>query len=61
MSRRPVNPSRRFGDSGGGLFSSSKSKSSPALSVGLMIVVMYRIRLLLTHGAYTVLLYGGDL
>ena len=56
-----MNPSRRFGDSGGGLFSSSKSKSSPALSVGLMIVVMYRIRLLLTHGAYTVLLYGGDL
>ncbi|QCE16432.1 probable pectin methylesterase CGR3 [Vigna unguiculata] len=38
MSRRPVNLSRRFGDSGGGLFSSSKSKTSPALSVGLIIV-----------------------
>lgn len=52
MSRRPVNLSRRFGDSGGGLFSSSKSKTSPALSVGLIIVVMNRFRLLLTHGAY---------
>ncbi|KAK7311399.1 hypothetical protein RJT34_09521 [Clitoria ternatea] len=38
MSRRPVNPSRRFGDAGGGLFSSSKSRSSPVLSVGLIIV-----------------------
>ncbi|KAH1244554.1 putative pectin methylesterase CGR3 [Glycine max] len=38
MSRRPANPSRRFGDSGGGLFSSSKSKASPVLSVGLIIV-----------------------
>ncbi|RDX70243.1 hypothetical protein CR513_50537 [Mucuna pruriens] len=38
MSRRPVNPSRRFGDSGGRLFSSSKSRSSPVLSVGLIIV-----------------------
>ncbi|XP_017420679.1 probable pectin methylesterase CGR3 isoform X1 [Vigna angularis] len=38
MSRRPVNLSRRFGDSGGGLFSSSKSKTSPALSVGLIIL-----------------------
>ena len=33
-----MNPSRRFGDSGGGLFSSSKSKSSPVVSVGLIIV-----------------------
>ncbi|MED6122900.1 putative pectin methylesterase cgr3 [Stylosanthes scabra] len=33
MSRRPVNPSR-----GGGLFSSSKSKSSPLLSVGLLVL-----------------------
>ncbi|XP_061350470.1 probable pectin methylesterase CGR3 [Gastrolobium bilobum] len=38
MSRRPVNPSRRFGESGGGLFSSSKSTSSPILSVGLVVV-----------------------
>ncbi|XP_027355231.1 probable pectin methylesterase CGR3 [Abrus precatorius] len=38
MSRRPVNTSRRFGDNGGGLFSSSKSRSSPVLSVGLIIV-----------------------
>nr|ACU19875.1 unknown [Glycine max] len=38
MSRRPANPSRRFGDSEGGLFSSSKSKASPVLSVGLIIV-----------------------
>ncbi|KAL1310363.1 hypothetical protein AAHE18_17G242300 [Arachis hypogaea] len=33
MSRRPVNPSR-----GSGLFSSSKSKSSPVLSVGLIVL-----------------------
>lgn len=39
MSRRPVNPSRRFGDSGGGLFSSSKSRSSPILSVALIVLV----------------------
>ncbi|KAJ7966481.1 S-adenosyl-L-methionine-dependent methyltransferase [Quillaja saponaria] len=38
MSRRPVNPSRRFGDGGGGLFSSSKSRSSPILSVGLIVL-----------------------
>ncbi|KAK7283223.1 hypothetical protein RIF29_12607 [Crotalaria pallida] len=38
MSRRPVNTSRRFGESGGGLFSSSKSRSSPVLTVGLLIV-----------------------
>ncbi|KAJ1377683.1 S-adenosyl-L-methionine-dependent methyltransferase, partial [Sesbania bispinosa] len=38
MSRRPGNPSRRFGDSGGGLFSTSKSRSSPILSVGLIVV-----------------------
>nr|KYP70369.1 Uncharacterized protein At3g49720 family [Cajanus cajan] len=38
MSRRPANLSRRFGDSGGGLFSSAKSRSSPVLSVGLIIV-----------------------
>ena len=31
---------------GGGLFSSSKSKASPVLSVGLIIVVMYRFGLL---------------
>ncbi|KAE9588487.1 hypothetical protein Lal_00002855 [Lupinus albus] len=38
MWRRPVIPSRRFGDTGGGLFSSSKSKSSPILSIALIIV-----------------------
>ncbi|KAK7310746.1 hypothetical protein RJT34_08450 [Clitoria ternatea] len=38
MSRRPGNPSRRFGDGGGGLFSTSKSRSSPILSVGLLVV-----------------------
>ncbi|CAL0332734.1 unnamed protein product [Lupinus luteus] len=38
MSRRPGIPSRRFGEGGGGLFSSSKSKSSPILSIGLLIV-----------------------
>ncbi|KAI4316574.1 hypothetical protein L6164_024545 [Bauhinia variegata] len=38
MSRRPGNPSRRFGDSGGGLFSTSKSRSSPILSIGLIVV-----------------------
>ncbi|KAI9106644.1 hypothetical protein K1719_022172 [Acacia pycnantha] len=38
MSRRPVLPSRRFGDSGGGLFSTSKSRSSPILTVGLIVV-----------------------
>ncbi|KAK7321617.1 hypothetical protein VNO77_32435 [Canavalia gladiata] len=38
MSRRVGNPSRRFGDTGGGLFSSSKSRSSPVLSVGLVVV-----------------------
>lgn len=40
MSRRPVNPSRRFGDSGGGgLFAHSKSRSSPILYVGLIVLV----------------------
>ncbi|KAB1203942.1 hypothetical protein CJ030_MR8G001936 [Morella rubra] len=39
MSRRPVNPSRRFGDSGGGgLFAHSKSRSSPILYVGLIVL-----------------------
>ncbi|KAJ7958299.1 S-adenosyl-L-methionine-dependent methyltransferase [Quillaja saponaria] len=38
MSRRPANFSRRFGDGGGGLFSSSKSRSSPILSIGLIIL-----------------------
>ncbi|XP_057718250.1 probable pectin methylesterase CGR3 [Arachis stenosperma] len=38
MSRRPVNPSRRFGDSGGGLFSSSKSRSSSILPIGLVVL-----------------------
>ncbi|KAL2317875.1 hypothetical protein Fmac_031751 [Flemingia macrophylla] len=36
MSRRPGIPTRRF-DSGGGLFSSSKSRSSP-LTIGLVVV-----------------------
>ena len=34
-----MNPSRRFGDSGGGLFSTSKSRPSQILPVGLVIVV----------------------
>ncbi|XP_027331595.1 probable pectin methylesterase CGR3 [Abrus precatorius] len=38
MSRRTGNPFRRFGDSGGGLFSTSKSRSSPVLSVALVVV-----------------------
>ncbi|KAF6159698.1 hypothetical protein GIB67_029956 [Kingdonia uniflora] len=41
MSRRPVNPARRFADGGSMPFSSSlhqKSRSSPILSVGLVIV-----------------------
>ncbi|KAF7817410.1 putative pectin methylesterase CGR3 [Senna tora] len=38
MSRRPANQSRRFGDTGGGLFSASKSRSSPILSVCLVIL-----------------------
>ncbi|KAG6705296.1 hypothetical protein I3842_07G173200 [Carya illinoinensis] len=39
MWRRPVNPSRRFGDSGGGgLLANSKSRSSPILSVGLIVL-----------------------
>ncbi|TKY57934.1 hypothetical protein E2542_SST14988 [Spatholobus suberectus] len=37
MSRRPGNPSRRFGDSGGGLFSATKSRSSP-LSIAIVVV-----------------------
>lgn len=37
MSRRPGNPYRRFGDSGGGLF--SKSRSPPVLSIALVVVV----------------------
>ncbi|RZB58291.1 putative pectin methylesterase CGR3 isoform B [Glycine soja] len=36
MSRRPGNPYRRFGDSGGGLF--SKSRSPPVLSIALVVV-----------------------
>ncbi|OMO70890.1 hypothetical protein COLO4_28447 [Corchorus olitorius] len=48
MSRRPVNPSRRYGDAGGGgaLFSHSKSRSPPFLSIvlivlGVLLVVAY--------------------
>ncbi|XP_047161770.1 probable pectin methylesterase CGR3 [Vigna umbellata] len=37
MSRRPGNPSRRFGDNGGGLFS-SKSRSPPVLSIALVVM-----------------------
>ncbi|KAM3682405.1 hypothetical protein ACB098_12G071800 [Castanea mollissima] len=37
MSRRPGNHARRLGDNGG-LFSSSKSRSSPLLSLGLIVV-----------------------
>ena len=40
MSRRPGNPTRRFGDNGGGLFS-SKSRSPPVLSIALVIVVRF--------------------
>ncbi|EXC22418.1 hypothetical protein L484_007089 [Morus notabilis] len=42
MSRRPVNPSRRLGDSGGSLIPGSyhsKQKSSPIVSVGLLVFV----------------------
>ncbi|KAK8580494.1 hypothetical protein V6N13_143579 [Hibiscus sabdariffa] len=40
MSRRPVNPSRRYGDAGGGaaLFSLSKSRSPPLLSIVLTVL-----------------------
>lgn len=45
-----MNPSRRFGDSGGGgLLANSKSRSSPILSVGLIVLVrnyVYRIQTL---------------
>ncbi|KAK4571815.1 hypothetical protein RGQ29_030284 [Quercus rubra] len=37
MSRRPGNHARRLGDNGG-LFSSAKSRSSPILSLGLIVV-----------------------
>ena len=39
MSRRPGNHARRLGDNGG-LFSSSKSRSSPIISLGLIVVVI---------------------
>ncbi|KAL5558718.1 hypothetical protein UlMin_034929 [Ulmus minor] len=42
MSRRPVNPPRRFGDGGGGLLSGSshsKTKSSPIVSILLLVFV----------------------
>ncbi|PIA30362.1 hypothetical protein AQUCO_05600059v1 [Aquilegia coerulea] len=41
MSRRPVNPARRFADGGGASFTSAlhqKSRSSPYLSIGLVLV-----------------------
>ncbi|XVF64239.1 hypothetical protein PTKIN_Ptkin09bG0152600 [Pterospermum kingtungense] len=40
MSRRPVNPSRRYGDAGGGasLFSYSKSRSPPFLPIVLIVL-----------------------
>ncbi|CAL1395686.1 unnamed protein product [Linum trigynum] len=39
MSRRPVNPSRRYGDSGsGGALFSSKSRSPPYLSIALIVL-----------------------
>ncbi|KAK6277652.1 hypothetical protein POUND7_017975 [Theobroma cacao] len=40
MSRRPVNPSRRYGDAGAGaaLFSQSKSRSPPFLSIVLIVL-----------------------
>ncbi|XVE55701.1 hypothetical protein DITRI_Ditri03aG0179400 [Diplodiscus trichospermus] len=46
MSRRPVNPSRRYGEAGGGtsLFSHSKSRSPPFLSIvliGALLIVAY--------------------
>ncbi|KAE8659188.1 Chaperone DnaJ-domain superfamily protein isoform 1 [Hibiscus syriacus] len=48
MSRRPVNPSRRYGDAGSGaaLFSLSKSRSPPFLSIvltvlGVLLIVAY--------------------
>jgi len=40
MSRRPGNPARRFGDNGGGLFS-SKSRSPPVLSIALVVMVIF--------------------
>ncbi|XP_019457409.1 PREDICTED: uncharacterized protein At3g49720-like isoform X2 [Lupinus angustifolius] len=43
MSRRPGNPSRRFGENGGGLFSSSKYKSSPILSIALIVGALFLI------------------
>ncbi|KAF3447483.1 hypothetical protein FNV43_RR12669 [Rhamnella rubrinervis] len=49
MSRRPMNPSRRLGDSGGALFSGSshsKSKSSPIISIGLPLLVVGALILL---------------
>lgn len=45
-----MNPSRRFGDSvGGGLLANPKTRSSPILSVGLIVLVrnyVYRIQTL---------------
>ncbi|TXG64011.1 hypothetical protein EZV62_011005 [Acer yangbiense] len=44
MSRRPVNPSRRHSDGGGLPFLGSihsKSRSSPLLSIGLLVVVCF--------------------
>ncbi|CAN0838797.1 Probable pectin methylesterase CGR2 [Linum grandiflorum] len=38
MSRRPVNPSRRYGDSGGGALFSSKSRSPPYLPIALIVL-----------------------
>ena len=43
MSRRPVNPSRRYGDSGGGALFSSKSRSPPYLPIALIILVRFRL------------------
>lgn len=50
MSRRSVNPARRIGDGGniplmGGV--QSKSRSSPLLSIGLLVVVLLSDALLL--------------
>lgn len=44
MSRRPVNPARRIGDGGSIPFVGvvqSKSRSSPLISIGLVIVVLF--------------------
>lgn len=50
MSRRPVNPARRIADGGGLPFvgsSQSKTRSSPLISIGLVVTVFF-VAILLT-------------